>query len=140
MTAKQYLRQLSDLDDLINQELRDIENLQKKRTCLRGISYDQDRVQTSPKGEAPFVHEIEKLADLEERIREDVQKYTDLKHTIIIQINGLENKTFVKILYRRYVVGESLCKIAADLDYSYDRVKHLHGYALKAFEYKYNIK
>ena len=56
---------------------------------------------------------------------------------IVDLILGMDNPIHVQVLYGRYVKGRSLSAIANELAYSYDRIKHVHGEALQAFDEKY---
>ena len=69
MTAKEYLHQAYRLDHKINS---DIEELGRLREMAASISAPQlgDKVQTSRNTDAPFVRSIEKIIELENKIKE----------------------------------------------------------------------
>ena len=61
----------------------------------------------------------------------------DLKHKIINEIQGLGNILHIDILFKKYVQYKSLELIAVETGYSYDYVKHAHGYVLENFYNKF---
>lgn len=133
MTAKEYLQQLERLNLLINQKMKEQHDLEELSKCVRAIDYSKDRVSSSCSGDAPFVNPVLKIVQLEQEINAEIDKYADMKHTIINQIHRLKNKQYVEILFKRYVEFKCLEEIAVEMGMSYDRVKHLHGYALQGF-------
>ena len=136
MTPKEYLSQIGDLNAKINQRLAERDELKAMMYQLGGGG-SSERVQTSAKNEAPFVRLIERLEALENEISSLVDNYVDKKNFIISQIQGVENENYMNLLHKRYVEGKRLEVIAVEMNYSYFRIKHLHGYALKAFGDKF---
>lgn len=133
MTAKEYLQQLERLNLLIQQKMKEQHDLEEMSKCVRAIDYSKDRVSSSCSGDAPFVNPVLKIVQLEQEINAEIDKYVDMKHTIINQIHKVKNKQYVEILFKRYVEFKCLEQIAVELDMSYDWLKHLHGYALQEF-------
>ena len=136
MTAKEYLQQLQRLDTVINQKIKEVRDLRLKSQSTGSIDYSKERVQTSPSGDAPFVKLIGRIVDLEAEINAEIDRYVDEKHKIINQIQGLKNADYISLLFKRYVEYKSLERICVEMNFSYDYIKHLHGYALKDFEDK----
>lgn len=136
MKAKEYLQQLQRLDTVINQKIKEVDDLRLKSRSVGSIDYSKERVQTSPSGDAPFVKPICKIIDLEAEINAEIDKFVDEKHKIINQIQGLKNSDYISLLFKRYVEFKSLERICVEMNFSYDYIKHLHGYALKEFEDK----
>ncbi len=134
MWAKEYLQQLQRLDTVINQKVAELNDLRWKAESVGSIDYARDRVQTSPAADAPFVNAIGRIADLEAEISAEIEQYANEKHLIIKQIQGLANPAYVQILYKRYVEFKPLEVIAAEMNYTYDHIRHLHRYALQKFE------
>lgn len=135
MTPKQFLRQLRKI-------AANIEVLQEELTRLRSrlesttVQLSTDRVQTSQTGDR-FADAIADLADKELYYMDMVEEYERLRQRIVDLILGMDNPIHVQVLYGRYVKGRSLSAIANELAYSYDRIKHVHGEALQAFDEKY---
>ncbi len=136
MKAKEYLQQLQRLDTVINQKIKEVRDLRLQTQSTGSIDYSKERVQTSPSGDAPFVKLIGRIIDLETEINAEINTFVDEKHKIINQIQGLKNVDYISLLYKRYVEYKSLKRICVEMNFSYDYIKHLHGYALKDFEDK----
>lgn len=134
MTAKQYLNSLKRLDFIINQKTEELEDLKIKSKSLKSIDYSAERVQKSPSTDAPFTKILDSIVDLSNEIAEDIDKLVTQKHTIINQIQEVEDNMFVEILYKRYVKYEKFEKIAVDMNYDYTYIRQLHGQALDAFQ------
>ena len=103
---------------------------------IAGISYDKERVQSSP--------DFDKFGKIYGQIDEEEQKLAEMKNKlietrvkIIIQIHNLENEKFQRILNYVYVDGKNLKKTANTMSFSYDYIKELHGQALQAFKEKF---
>ncbi len=133
MKVKEYLQQLKRLDTLINQKIKELDELRSMST-VGAVDYSKERVQTSPSEDAPFVKLIVRIVDLEAEINAEIDNFVDEKHKIINQIQGLKNSDYITLLFKRYVEYKSLEKICVEMNFSYDYIKHLHSYALKDFE------
>lgn len=131
---KEYLRQLRVFSIKIQQKKDELESLKAAAENV-SASIDSERVQTSPKDRMP--DDISRIVDLESEIHKDIQELLILKNKIINEIQGLSNPVYIEILYKRYVEYKSLEEIAIELNYSYHRMKHLHGIALQAFRRLY---
>lgn len=133
MKPKEYLQQVQKLDVMINQKIAEKSELRKFDGVL-GIDYSGDKVQSSPKGDAPFTKSVERIIDLEKEIDDMIDQYVNLKDQIINEIQSLSNVTYIEILYKRYIKYKKLEVIAVELGYSYQYVRVMHGYALQEFE------
>ena len=137
MRAKEYLQQLRRLDTVIDQKIKELDDLKVKSTCIGGFDYSKERVQTSPSGDAPYVRTVSRIVDLNEEINREIDDFVDRKHKIINQIQGLDNPNYIKLLFKRYVEFKKFEEIAFELDFTYQYTIALHGYALKEFEKTY---
>lgn len=137
MGAKEYLQQLQKLDMVINQKLVEYDALRKTFSCVGGIDYSLDRVQTTAPNSAKFTRVAEKIIELQEEIDNETDSFIDRKYEIMKQIHGLPNLIHVQILFKRYIEFKSLRTISDEIDYTYQYVVELHGRALKAFEKTY---
>lgn len=134
MRPKEYLLQIKRLEweVYLNQEAVD---RVRARLDLKGISYDKDRVQSSPDDIMPdLIDRLIKLEEITERKRTELDALITL---IVEQITNMDDIIDQKVLYEHYIKGQSLGYIAKELHYSYDWTKHRHGTALQAFEKKY---
>lgn len=135
MTAKEYLLQIKEQNKEIRKQQEYIQRL-KDSLGIAGISYDKDRVQSSP--------EPDKFAKIFGQIDEEEQKLSEMKEElvrtrveIINQIHQLEDSKHQNVLYIVYVDGKNLKKAAQAMCFSYDYVKEIHIAALQAFEQKF---
>lgn len=135
MTAKEYLRTLRWTELSIETRKDELRRLDAEYTYLSGISYDRDRVQTSPSGDA-FLQSDRRI-DLAIKIREDILAMQKLRTDIIGKITGLDNLLYSQVLLERYVNYLSFDDIAVKMGYSYVYVNHIHGEALQEFTRKY---
>lgn len=141
MTAKQYLSKVHALRRQIEALQDQVEYLTTKAAGVKGIVYDADKVETSPDNvlESAMIEAAEVTRQLNERIAE----YSDTLLLIESQINGLDNADHVELLTLRYLSTDkrghrlTLERIARLMHKSQERVWHLHGEALAAFEKKY---
>lgn len=135
MNTKQYLLQLQILNTKINQKIEESAQL-RSIAKGRGISYDSERVQTSPTNAQENI--IVKYLDIEREIDKMIDDYVDQKDKIINQIHKLSDARYIEILFDRYVPDKnghtkSLEQISVDMHYNYKYVCYLHGQALIAF-------
>lgn len=137
MKAKEYLRQLQRLDAVINQKIKESEDLKIKLSDVGSIDYSKEKVQTGFYKNAFFEKLIERRISLEEEINAEIDIFLDKKHEIINQIQSLKNTDYISLLYKRYVEFKRLEVISVEMKFSYNYIKHLHGYALKDFENKF---
>lgn len=137
MKAKEYLQQLQRLDTVINQKINELSDLRLKSQSTGSIDYSKERVQTSPSGDAPFVKLIGRIIDLEAEINAEIDAFVNEKHRIINQIQALKNSKYIEILYKHYVEFKRLEVIAVEMNFTYQYVVELHGYALKDFQTTY---
>lgn len=137
MKAKEYLQQLQRLDTVINQKIKEVQDLRLQARSTGGIDYSKERVQTSPSGDAPFVKPICRIIYLEAEINAEIDKFVDEKHKIINQIQGLKNSDYIALLFKRYVEFKKFEVISVEMNFTYQYVIEMHGYALKEFETTY---
>lgn len=136
MTAKQYLRQIRDLDNKAENDRRYYERCLRDIASLKSPRLDADRVQSSGSG-AGFTKLVEKLVDMQAKANKTIDEYIDRRDMIIGQINGIEYP-YSAILFKRYVEYKDFMTIAQELhNMDYYWVCHLHGDALREFEKHY---
>ncbi len=133
MKAKEYLLQIETLQTKIEQKRQRAKEYRELALSSGGFDYSKERVQTSNLGgqiENPVIRYIA----LEQEISEDVLNLQQIKDKITGEIHNINNPDFIKLLYKRYVESINLSVIAKEMQYSYDRIRHMHGEALKEFE------
>ncbi len=137
MRAKEYLQQLQRLDTVINQKLKELDDLRAMSTSIGSVDYSKERVQTSMSGEAQFVKVIDKMIELDREISREIDTFIDEKHKIINQIQSLKNADYISLLFKRYVEFKKFETIACEMNFTYQYVLELHGHALQNFEETY---
>ena len=144
MTAKEYLLKIQTYKRGMLRTEQTIEALYAAAGGLKGVTYDRDRVQTSPENmmEISFVRideERKKLAD-------QSVKYAEAVRVRLDRITQLDNPAYSEVLSLRYIDLErggrlkTFEKIGRKMGYSESQVKRLHGQALEAFRKKYHFK
>lgn len=90
-----------------------------------------------PKGSKQvYDNEAENLAKLIDMFNELMQKIIEEKESqnkIVEQVNKIEFP-YRNILYKVYIQGKSLVTVASEMNYSYERMKHMNGIALLKFD------
>lgn len=136
MTVQEYLQQIKVLDTKIQQKQEQYRRLVEQASGSGGISYDKDVVQTSKTGDR-LERLIIQYVDLEKVIQEEQLHFEMMKHTIINQVQSLNEDRYMNVLFKRYVEYKSYELIAVEMSYSFDYVKELHRDALNFFKEKF---
>lgn len=140
MTAKEYLRQLKVLDVKINQKLVEILALRASLTSISAVKTTEEMVQGgSASNDAGFVRTLAKIDEMEREVDSEIDRFVDAKHKIINQIHELTNPLHIEILYKKYVEFKSLELVSVEMNYTYQYIVEVHGYALKEFQKKFAI-
>ena len=128
------MQQVRKADLIISQRIQEKADLRARLSSIGSFDYAKDRVQTSVSNDASYVRQIEKIIDLENDIDSLINEYTDLKHRIIGQLHDLNSIDQIRVLYKRYVLGENFEQIAVDLNFSIRNVYKIHGRGLQEFQ------
>lgn len=135
MDAKQYLMQVSQMKENIQDQEDKIQRL-RDTLDVQGISYDKERVQTSPDFDK-FAKVFAKIEDEQKELDALKERFIDFRLTVIEQIYSLDEVLFRQVLNGKYIDYMTLKQCAVDMGYSYDYVRELHNKALHAFEDKF---
>lgn len=130
MTTKEYLQQAYRLDQKINSDIAEVNAL---RGMAASVSSQQlsDRVQTSRRGEAPYVRSLEKIMEMEDKINAEIDLLVDLKDEIRSIITTVANTDERMVLRYRYVHNYTWEQIANELHVDARTVRRWHGNALR---------
>ena len=132
--GKEYLLRLRYADLRVQAKSLEIQKLKELATCTGSVSNaDKLNVISSPSGDS-LVNKIINYADKEAELNTEIQELIDLRHRIINEIYSLKENTFIELLFKRYVENKQFERIACEMSYSYERIRHMHSDALKAFE------
>ena len=133
MQAKEYLLQIKHLDLMITAWIQQKDDMRSQLYSLSSPKYDGVAVQGT-KDPDKFSEMWARIDQKERKICREIDKLADAKQVITEEIGRIEDTRYVEILLRRYVQMQKLEDIANEMSYSYDRVRHLHGFALLEFE------
>lgn len=136
MKAKEHLSNLRALKIKIDQKKEQLKELELLRGNVGSFDYSVERVQTSGVGNQ-VENDTIKLLMLESEIKDDMIEFEYQKNEIIREIHGLKKSEQIILLYKRYVEFKRLEQIAVEMNYTYQYVRELHGYALQEFERTY---
>lgn len=129
MTAKEYLRQAYRLDQKINSDLEEVAALREMASSVSSPQLSE-RVQTSRKGDAPFVRCLEKIIELEDKINKEINLLVELKKEIRTVITTVEDTDERMVLKYRYVHNYTWEQIGNELHADARTVRRWHGKAL----------
>lgn len=131
MNAKQYLSrgfylrtQIRDLDERIEQ-------LRHRMSSVGAVRYDKLNVQSQP--EDPMLSNIAYLMEAEKKLVALEAELEMVCSEIREKLNLMDDELLRTILLKRYVYNRSLRRIAKEINYSFDWVRHLHVVALREF-------
>lgn len=132
MEAKEYLKGIKRADAIINEKLKECDQ-------LRGMRYKITQtlkpvVVSGGGSHGGFTDASDKVIDLEREIDGYVDQLVDLKREAGALLAQLEVPKHYLVLHRHYILFESFEKIAVDMDCTYRNVCYLHGRALQAFQ------
>lgn len=136
MTAKEYLSQIRQMRSRLQVLQDEIATIRSQAESVRGMDYDKVRVQSSPDMD-PLATYLGQLTEAEEELSTELEQYLAIYTQIFRQIANLGMGIYADVLFMRYFENKTLAEIAEDLQYSHDRIRHIHGVALQEFEHKY---
>ena len=133
MTAKEYL----SMPNMLRKKIEsDEKNLESYKDFASSISSPQfgEKSQGTHSVDAPFVHCIDKIDELEKEISAEKQKLEALTMQISAQIDMLNSEKEQRVLRYKYLMFMSIPKIASKMSYTKRWVQQLHSDALVSFE------
>lgn len=141
MNPKQYLTKIITYRRALRRIEMHIEELYESASGVRAITYDKDKVQSSPENR---IEKVMAEIDSEKRQWDKLHaKYERELRKRVDMIARLDHADHVEILMLRYVETDvsghvlTFRRIADRMHISEDRAKHLHGEALQAFGRRY---
>lgn len=139
MCKKEFLKQISQINQVILCNQQELEALTEQSTCIKAVDYARLRVRESiSSGEAKFTGIIADMMLLEEQIKKDTEKMLELKQSVRSSIENLENMDERLILQRRYILGETWKEVAGHMELSIAAVYRVHSSALDHLEMKFD--
>jgi len=136
MTAKEYLRQLWQLDREIDIKYQELEHL-RMSIGIRTQPDPNENVGHSGNTSDPVADAAVKIATMEQQLNRKIDKLISLRQKITEQIDGIDNRTYRNILTCRYVLMQTWDQVAESVGYDTRHCTRLHGRALQEFARKY---
>lgn len=133
---KQILQRYGQIDDHINELQAEVDMWWSRATATSPVLSDM------PKGGSAdgtkIERAIERIAKIEADIDDEIDELLILKHRIMTAIKELTDLNERRVIYLAYIgkveYGKyrqlNLWQIAREMNYSYDRIRHIHGAAL----------
>lgn len=134
---KEYLNQITNIDQKINTKLEIISQLWAKATRVNK-PLKADLVQEC--GNCDTMAIMDKIIDYEQEVSRMISDMIDLQKQIQKEIEGLNNQLFSLVLLKRYCLCMTLMQISQELNYQESYIRKVHGWALQAFKDKYPDK
>lgn len=132
MTAKDYLMQIKHMDLMITALIDQKDSMWRQMQSLSSPQYDGVSIQQT-KDNDKFGEIWARIDEKERIITKKIDDLADAKQAITDEIGAIDDVRYVEILLRRYVQMQKLEEISDAMNYSYDRIRHLHGLALLEF-------
>lgn len=136
MTAKEYLRQLWNLDREIEIKYRELEEL-RAQIGIKAQLDPTDNVGHSGNTSDPVSDIAVRIVQMEHRINRKIDRLINLKRKITAQIDGMENRNYRMVLTCRYVLMQTWDDVAESVGYERRQCIRIHGMALQEFARKY---
>ncbi len=127
MTNKEYLSQYQELWKDIKIKMEEAESLRSRAEKVTALLSDLPKGQ----GGQGFTGAADKLMELQMQIDRDIFSAINKRDEIETVIEGISNPTYRRVLHLIYINGSTLKTISEFENYSYDRICHIHGEALK---------
>lgn len=128
MTAKQYLNRVRRIDKEIAALLRLV---QSTRASLETVTqnYNSDGAQSTKNP-----HKFDRLVELESLVDAKIDEQIACKAETLETIMKLQDRRQRLVLMEYFIDMKTWEQVAVDLNYSYQHVMRIYGYALKEVE------
>lgn len=134
VTAKEYLSQGRWLNQKILNRNDEIRQLRELAETIKATNYEQSIVQTSRKPDAVFASIVEKIADSESELSDEVERYLKFREKIGREIRQLPEDEEKILLEKRYISFKPWTVIADEMGYVRRHITRKHAEALQSFE------
>lgn len=135
MTTKSYLYQLRNIDRRIQDKLR--ESYEWREIAMnKSHPISEVNVQSTPKQDV-MAEAASMAVDYEQEASQIAVKMTELKHTIIHQIDSIDDELTYNILKEHFVQQMGIGTMADKYFVTYNAMKYRIEKAISVFEKKY---
>ena len=114
MTARRYLGQLQDIDEMIRQDLERLEEMKHDLVSIGSTDYGRERVQSSPAGDR-LCSDVARVISMNDAINAEIDRFVDAREQIIREIRGLHSAKYNRVLYKVYVQFKSIRQAADEI-------------------------
>jgi RNA polymerase sigma factor (sigma-70 family) len=137
MQVKEFLSQATSIDTMIKSKLEQLEK--SKSLSMKVISnLKGNRIDVSDEKNNEVVENIiVKMKNFENTLKDDIDRYVDLRREIEDTVNLTSDVNYRLILQLRYIAGKPWDEIADTLGYDLRTVYRLHTKAIKEIESKW---
>ncbi len=137
MQVKEFLSQATSIDTMIKSKLEQLEK--SKSLSMKVISnLKGNRIDVSDEKNNEVVENIiVKMKNFENTLKDDIDRYVDLKREIEDTVNLTSDVNYRLILQLRYIAGKPWDEIADTLGYDLRTVYRLHTKAIREIESKW---
>ncbi len=139
MTAKQYLRQAYRLNELIDSDLKELDQLRDLASSVSSPNLSGMPSSGTRNTEPSFVRCLPKIIDLENKINDEIDRYVDLKEEIRCKVEQIQDKNERLVLHNRYLLFHTWETIAEELNFTPQWVHEIHKRALQSFSKMFNL-
>lgn len=137
MTAKEELSQYLDAKGLVEEALEDYQKYKERAEKITAIISDMPK----PSGinSDKVGNNASAMADLNQQYVDRFIRAEQKRFFVSERLDAIKNP-YRELLRKKYIEDLSLERIACDMGYSYDRMKHMHGEALEVYRKAYNLE
>ena len=132
MTAKEYLMQAYRLNELIDSDVKELENLHDLAGRISSPCFEE-RVQSTRNSDPPFVRYLGDIVDMEHKIHNELCELVKLKKSIMSSLEMMDNREERLLLTYRYFNNFTWDDICRKLCVSTRTVHRIHASALANF-------
>lgn len=133
MTVKEYLGQAYLLDQRIKSDTLECEELRQMAQSISSPGFEE-HFNASKNTDAPYIHTLEKLWDMEEQVMMELAQLVNLKgqiQDIVRQVDKPEQQTILKY---RYIHNYTWPRIADMVNADEGTVRRWHNKAISKIE------
>ena len=137
MTTVQYLSQIRKLDKMINNRLKEIDELRIMAENVSSMKLVSDVVKTSGRTDQ-LERIVVKIIDAEHIVDNLVDRYVDKRKEITEQIESMEYVTY-NVLFLRFMLNYTFSNIAKEMNGSERQIYRWYKTGIVEFEEKYGM-
>lgn len=136
MNVYEYLNQLRNYQYKVENARSEIKRLESLATSVGAIDYSRESIQNGRTEREPsYVYTLEQISEHREKLVALVKEYDELRHTVYLQIEELEDGLQAKVLYLRYLEFKNLKReIPRIISYSQAGTRNIYRAGIRNFK------